>query len=184
MKSLAKQCYKSPHSTHIRKTLIAIKKQYKKLLTRKKIQWKEKILGELEKLESGNPRKYWEVIKNLQEDQRSSKISNPSKFEAFFKDIFSSIPDKTNFHNEIEENIKTILSQECSEHLNPEFNFNEFNSALNKLKNKTAGPDRIPAVMLKESPEKVLRLILKLINRIKYNKQYPENWSLGNTTLY
>ena len=183
MKSLAKQCSKSPQSTQIRKTLIATKKQYKKLLTKKKIQWKEKILGELEKLESGNPRQYWDIIKGLQEDQKSCKISNPNKFETFFKTLFSNIPDKNNFHNEIEEKVKTILLQECSEHLNPEFIFDEFKSALNKLKNKTPGPDRIPAAMLKASPEKVLRLILKLINRIKYTKQYPERWSLGNTTL-
>ena len=60
----------------------------------------------------------------------------------------------------------------------------EFKESLSKLNNnKTAGPDRIPAEMIKYSPENVLKLILALINRIKNNDQYPKLWGLGYTTL-
>ena len=55
---------------------------------------------------------------------------------------------------------------------------------MRKLKNhKGAGPDRIPAEMIKNSPKNVLKLIVKLINRIKNKGQYPLLWSMGQTTL-
>ena len=60
----------------------------------------------------------------------------------------------------------------------------ELKKALKMLKNdKSAGVDRIPAEFLKSLPDKILELILKIINKIKDCFQYPDQWAEGITTL-
>ena len=74
----------------------------------------------------------------------------------------------------------------CSDNkrLELDFTLKELNQNLIKLKNnKSAGPDRIPSEMIKNSPVNVLTIILKLINKIKNTNQYPKLWALGYTTL-
>ena len=50
-------------------------------------------------------------------------------------------------------------------------------------KNKAAGHDRISAEILKAIPEKLLLVILKLMNKIKNTCHYPQNWAIGITSL-
>ena len=56
----------------------------------------------------------------------------------------------------------------------PDFTLEELIKAIKALKcNKSAGPDRIPAEMLKASSEPILKLLLKTMNKIKSTFQYP-----------
>ena len=56
--------------------------------------------------------------------------------------------------------------------------------AIKALKcNKAAGPDRIPAEMIKASSEPILNILLKTMNKIKSTFQYPEKWAVGITSL-
>ena len=60
----------------------------------------------------------------------------------------------------------------------------ELKKGIDKLKNnKAAGPDRIPGEMLKASPENMLVIILKVMNKIKATYCYPTKWALGITSL-
>ena len=66
----------------------------------------------------------------------------------------------------------------------PDFTMEELLKAIKHLKNnKAAGPDRIPAEILKACPKPVLEIILKLMNKIKNSSQYPNAWALGITSL-
>ena len=60
----------------------------------------------------------------------------------------------------------------------------ELKTAIKSLKNnKSAGPDRIPAEMFKVCPDKILLLILKIMNKIKNTSDFPLQWGLGITSL-
>ena len=50
-------------------------------------------------------------------------------------------------------------------------------------KNKAAGVDRIPADILKDTPAKLLKVILKLLNKIKNTCNYPKLWAIGIISL-
>ena len=66
----------------------------------------------------------------------------------------------------------------------PDFTLEELISAIKMLKNnKAAGPDRIPAEILKICPLHILKLLLKIINKIKRTSNYPRKWALGITSL-
>ena len=54
--------------------------------------------------------------------------------------------------------------------------------ALKILKiNKAPGPDRIPGEAIKSSPQRILNVILKLMNKIKNSTEYPEKWAEGHS---
>ena len=66
----------------------------------------------------------------------------------------------------------------------PDFTLKELIHAIKILKNnKAAGPDRIPAEILKICPLHILKLILKIMNKIKQKTNYPLKWALGITSL-
>ena len=66
----------------------------------------------------------------------------------------------------------------------PDFSLEELKLAIKRLKNnKAAGPDRIPAEILKACPPHILKLLLKIMNTIKQSSVYPKRWGLGITSL-
>ena len=184
MKSLAKLNKTNPENNEIRRNLNMIKKQYKKLLKEKRKKWNGDIIEKLQNLESDDPKQYWNLINAMRGNRKNNNINNPHKFELFYENLFSK-------HSHNEKSRHDIISMEIEELLKinkheceKDFTLKEFNDSLTKLKNnKTAGPDRIPAEMIKNSPHSVLMLILMFINRIKNMDQYPKLWSLGYTTL-
>ena len=89
MKLLGKLCSKSPKDPFLRGRLITIKKQYKKLIRYKKISWQRNILRKLEEIELKDPKEYWNIIDKLKGETDNTFITNPKKFECFFKDLFS-----------------------------------------------------------------------------------------------
>ena len=146
--------------------------------------WKENIFKKIEQFESENPKEYWKIIKELRGPPENDNICNSADFENFYKSLFSKYSHEGNSHYKKINKLVEDLIKSGDDRLEPDFTLKEFNEALAKLRNnKTAGPDRIPAEMIKNSPEDVLTLILKLINKIKNTKQYPNLWALGYTTL-
>ena len=60
----------------------------------------------------------------------------------------------------------------------------ELLSAIKWLKkNKAVGPDGIPAEFFKILPPHILKILLKIMNRIKTSKEHPESWAWGITSL-
>ena len=184
LKSIAKLNQKNPMNNDIRRNLNMVKKQYKKLLKDKKRKWSENIIRKIEKLQTEDPKQYWSLISELRNTPKNSNIIDKSKFEFFYEKLFSKYSNEHNdIHNAIIKEVEEILSGN-KDIIDKDFTMKEFKESLSKLNNsKTAGPDRIPAEMIKNSPDNVLNLILALINRIKNTDQYPKLWALGYTTL-
>ena len=184
LKSIAKLSKKNPTNNDIRRNLNIVKRQYKKLLKKKKRKWNETIIKKIESLQTEDPKQYWNLISEFRNAPKNNNIINKRKFELFYENIYSKYSDQhKEIHNVITTELEEILLAN-KDTIEKDFTMKEFKESLNKLNNsKTAGPDRIPAEMIKYSPENVLKLILALINRIKNNDQYPKLWALGYTTL-
>ena len=120
------------------------------------------------------------MISELRNIPKNNIISNKDRFETFYEDLFSKYSNEhKDIHNIISAELEKILSTNKNT-IEKDFSMKEFKESLSKLNNnKTAGPDRIPAEMIKNSPDSVLKLILMLINRIKNTDQYPKLWALG-----
>ena len=166
----------------MRGRLIKNRKDYKKLIKLKKKEHRNELIQKLESLESKNPKEYWNLLKTLRNNKpEQNKICNTETFVTFFEDLFSKEKTLPGQHKEVEEAVSRALENVRSM---GDFTMEEFLKALKMLKiNKSAGTDRICAEAIKASPQKMLILILKIINKIKDNMYYPENWAEGITSL-
>ena len=71
-----------------------------------------------------------------------------------------------------------------SSHTNDDFTMDELKKSIKHLKNnKAPGPDGIPVEAIKSSPDFVLEILLKLLNKIKRQRCFPTKWGMGITTL-
>ena len=134
------------------------------------------MIKRLEEIESNNPTEYWKLIKELKERKAQKRISNPEEFEEFFRKLFADEKDDSNpslssRKKEIAEKV-TQMMNEAGEETGKEYSLDEMKRAINKLKaNKSSM--LIPAEMLKASPNYILIVLLKIINRIKHRCYFP-----------
>ena len=186
LKLIGKLCEKDPKNPYLRGRLFTVRKQYKKLVKHKKHQWKDTMIKRLEEIESNNPTEYWKLIKELKERKAQKRISNPEEFEEFFRKLFADEKDDSNpslssRKKEVAEKV-TQMMNEAGEETGKEYSLDEMRRAINKLKaNKSSV--LIPAEMLKASPDYILIVLLKIINRIKHRCYFPQEWAKGITTL-
>ena len=92
-----------------REELFVAKKQYKKLNKRKKNKFKEDILEKINKLHDNNPQEYWNLIKQLRNDECSSNKSdpadnlNPVEWVQYFQKLLNKKSDKVSDQEIVEE---------------------------------------------------------------------------------
>ena len=188
---VAKLLSKSPKNPYLRGSFVKTRKEYKRLIREKKIAWKNNILNKLENMKTQNSKEYWDIINDLKGKQKKTIINDPDKFEAFFKKLYSNnIEKKGPFHQHIENIVKQCMENEESviklenKILDADITIKELKEHIKKMKNnKSTGPDGIPSEMIKCSSDILLNLILKVINKIKTNKVYPDIWCFGITSL-
>ena len=181
LKNTAKVLANSPNNPHFRSNLCKTRKQYKKLLKDKKKEWKNQMIRKLEEAEKQDPKEYWRLVNELREKKQNGAYFDAERFTLFFEKLYSAPENK---NKEIEEYVEKMLNQIPHISNEPEFTLEELIKAIKALKcNKSAGPDRIPAEMLKTSSEPILHLLLKTMNKVKSTFQYPAKWAIGITSL-
>jgi hypothetical protein len=140
------------------------------------------MINKLEQMEEKDPKEYWKMVNEMRDNKKSdSQISDIDYFTDYFEKLFT----KTNpvDHEEKERFVEEKLN-EFNFQKETDFTIEEIKTAIKMLKkNKAAGHDRISAEILKAIPEKLLFVILKLMNKIKNTCQYPKKWAMGITFL-
>ena len=139
------------------------------------------MIQTLENLEEKDPKEYWKMVNELRDKKTNGASFDVDSFTAFFEKLYSSTGkvdmEVTNTVREVMEKLEKFTDK-------PNFTLRELKKAIMLLKNnRAAGPDRIPAEMLKASPDSVLESVLKVMNLIKSTFRFPEKWALGLTSL-
>ena len=181
LKETTKLLAKSPKNPHFRSNFCKTRKEYNKLLKQKKNEWKKNMIRNLEKLEEKDPKEYWKMVNELREKKSNGASFDVDNFTAFFEKLYSST-GKVNI--EVTNTVKEVMEKLEKFTDKPNFTLKELKKAIILLKNnRAAGPDRIPAEMLKASPDSVLETVLKVMNLIKSTFRFPEKWAIGLTSL-
>ena len=91
---------------------------------------------------------------------------------------------RTNQQTEIADAVQEILNNPMYTKILNDFTREEMEKAINRLRNnKATGPDKILGEMIKNSPEPLKQVLLKIFNKIKSTCEYPEEWAKGITSL-
>ena len=181
LKQTAKLLSRSPKNPNIRGNFQKARKQYKKIIKSKKIEWRNKTIQQLEKIEANNPKEYWKLVKELRENKQNDKEFDAKKFTDFFEKLYAPT-EKVN--EDIRQNVIKTLDQLPNLSNEPDFTLDELLKAIKSLKNnKATGLDRIPAEMLKTSSENIMSILLKTMNKIKNTFKCPAKWAIGITSL-
>ena len=161
--------------------MVNLRKEYKKLIKQKKNEYRTNLIAKLEEIENKDPKEYWKLIGKLRKNKSEQKICNTDDFVSFFEKLFAKNENNTEHEKYVKEIVEAALKDAKGK---GDFTYEEYLHALKILKiNRSTGPDRIPAEALKACPEKLNRLLLAMINRIKSSTQYPEQWAEGLTSL-
>ena len=109
------------------------------------------MIQKLEKLEENNPKEYWDLVNELREKKHNETDFDAESFTAFFERLYSLSNQNKQIEDYLNEHLEVTSPSNITE---PDFVMEELIKAIRLLKNnKSAGPDRIIAEMLKATPE-------------------------------
>ena len=78
LNNLAKRLERYPNDPYVRGKLITTRKEYRKLIKRKNMEWQNLLIEKLQEFESSNPKEYWKLIKSLRECNLGGNANNES----------------------------------------------------------------------------------------------------------
>ena len=141
--------------------------------------FKQHILDQLNDMTDNNPKRYWNLVKELKElDANSVNGTNPISPEDWLKHFSKLLfTDKQNWNSQLEERIKEMQSCNTFSDLDFRITRDEIKKAISSLKSgKATGLDRISSEMVKCSASVLLSVYEKLFNAILRSGVYPSSW--------
>ncbi len=186
VKKLSKRLAANPFNTLVREAFNTTKRRYKKQLKIARSEYRYKLTNAIENTGNSNPKVYWQLLEQLKrmdqyQDNETIPISGESWYN-YYSDLLrkhapSPMDDDVlkELHN-IEKQVEfTPLSYRITEE--------EINKAINELKTgKAAGPDGIPAEIIKALSSELMPILIKLFNAILSQGIYPKAWGEGIIT--
>lgn len=152
--------------------------EVKKLITKEKNCHWENACAQIDQYLGGaRNSESWKLIKNLQAD-RKEKVNitqiKPTDWENYYKNLLTE--SKKEFLEdeealETQEHEEIVITQELVQ------------KAIKTLKNnKSSGPGGINPELVKHGPEKLVRIITTLFNKIINEEEPPREWKTANMT--
>ena len=149
---------------------------WERLLKTKETTYFVKLKEKLKSLGENNPKKFWEIIKGLRNDQNEPNV-NPIDFETwdtYFNKLYQ--PDfssRAKLEYPVHE-VQNIETDAISSILNRTISVDEMRRAIKKLKNgKSAGEDNVMNEVLKTAQPYLELPITKLMNLIPESENTP-----------
>ena len=163
-------------------------RQYKQLIQRKKRQYQQAKLSELENMRTEDPNCYWKFWKSLNPIIVPTGPTLTDFVNYFEQQVYPPHVDYFD-HEHINNIIKQVMSfQHNVEHdksnmtqfLNSPITAEKIKKAIQKLKcKKAAGVDGISAEFYKYGCNELLSALELLFNTILTNGEYPSRWATG-----
>jgi len=178
---------RNPKNPFIRGSYFRKKKEYNKLIRKRKKDYETDCLMQLQNLQENNPTAFWNLLKQFKNANSTPKALEeipPDSWVTHFKALHEKRRlERQNFDTEFEMKIKDNLK--ALEELNTEqgpldcqITEAEISSAITALKNKKAsGEDMIINEMLKAGHSLLLKPLVALFNRTFFSGKFPQTWS-------
>lgn len=171
-----------PNDSYVRNHFYKLNRLYTKTRKAKKREFKKSILQEIECLHENNPKLYWKLINDLQNDSAAKSENNisPTQWLNHFQDLNSLKSEFTDRLNELNEKLNDAEKSKCFNELDFPITDLEIAAATMKLKNnKAPGLDSITNNMLKSGQSFLKKCLLKIFNSCLTFGLYPELWAEG-----
>lgn len=180
---------KYPNDPYFRGSFYKCNKEYAKLRKYKKKEYTQNILDSLDKLQTKDPKQYWQLVNSLCEGTKNDNFANSINGNTWF-DYFSNLSTVSEQYakriEEIEIKIQDMIKgmkYTSFSSLDFKISARELQMAFSKLKpNTSAGLDSICNEMLKAAQVYLTPLLLKLLNAVFTAGIYPDKWLEGYTT--
>ena len=171
---------KNPFNREFNTLYFQYLKKYKKTMRKKKHDYENKLISQLESLANQDPKKYWEFVDTLKESVKrnaSSTISD-SEWNDHFRNLLNRKHESSSHYvNRINTKIKKLAEIKCFNELDYAITNKEILHCIKLLKNsKSAGLDSIINEVLKAIGEEILPVLNKLFNFIYNSGYYPSGW--------
>jgi exonuclease III len=186
LKKLGHKLCLSPYDINLQRSYHTRKKEYKKLLRKKKQKYHANLINLLSEAEENNPKAFWEVYDKFSELESVHK-ENPipaGEWLNHFKNLLGNINPTANpaFEKDISDYIE-INKDHIFNELNYKIKVDEVYSAISHLKNgKSSGIDSIKAEMLKAGTSQISKVLTKLFNFVFSSGCFPELWRESTIT--
>ena len=148
-------------------------REYKNICRQKKYQFEQRQIEKLKTL-TEDPSAFWKSFKNLGDTNRTSDIpenADGKRWESYFRNLFK---------NSTKDEFDISSTPHNDGPLNKPFSLEEMDEVIDNLKNgKAADYDCLMNEFLKAAPEKIRKLLLRLINTIYKTTCVRKAWYLG-----
>lgn len=183
---VGKSLHKDPYNLQLHHRYLNLRKNYKRKINKKRAEYKEGILQQMDNLKENNPNAFWKLYDQLKGLDKSHK-SNPipaSEFHQHFTSLMADAQHKQT--QEFEQHMEDYIDSNKDKIFN-DLNFRiteiEISRALSKLKNgKASGTDEIPNEMLKAGNVYLTSVFHKLFNVVFTTGGFPEVWRSSTLT--
>jgi hypothetical protein len=187
LRKLANQKHRDPTNLAIRETYHNALKTYKETLKRKREQFQNDKLTELEKATKENPDSFWKTLRNTSDEEMNDNDPNITPKGDDWLDHFSKLHDNPKLTKEHETIVKNLDEKEKHRDknitLDTEITESEIMKIATKLKlKKAAYSDKIKNEMIKSSVDILIKGFAKLFNIIIKSGKFPKLWCEGLIT--
>ena len=171
--------------------LVTLCREYRSTKQRKQREYKRKCLESIEYAFKYDEHSMWEVLKNIDRDNRIIVEPSDVEFYEYFKSM-SSANDLEYFNDNYEQEAKLFLEEYANPSssnfdsditkfiINQNFSTDEIKSAIDALKNnKSPGIDAIPAEFVKCCKDILAEDITMILNYVVEERNFPDVWTEG-----
>ena len=166
-----------------------LRREYKALVQRKKRLSKISKMQELDQSSGKDSKRFWNLIKSFDNQNTLSNLDPQIICNQIAS--LSSMPEEPYFNKKFEKECIEFLDQYENDLsfnnwsnmddsiLNSNFTIDEIKEAINHLKCKSPGLDRIPSQCIKGARDILVHHLCTLYNYILCKGQYPNEWAYG-----
>ena len=156
----------------------AASKRLKEIVKKKKSEYFKSFHKKLRVLKSNNSKEYWNLLNKFSSKKNALAEIDLEIFREHFKKISNKETDLQD--NNIDYSTYNADIGSINEDINMDFTYEEVKKLICKLKNgKACGIDHIRNEFLKNCPDNVVNLIVKLFNIVLNTGIMPEEWCIG-----
>ena len=175
----------SSQITVLRSKYFAERRQFKKLLKKKRNAFLNVEKDKLWSLKTDSPKEFWKKL-NGGRNTENPDFTNEHLFD-YFKDLLNNnSAESTNndIINSTAASLDDIASTLIDESLNCAITYTEVKQMVSNLKvGKASGLDMLNAELLKSLNDRFIHVFVKLFNKILQTGEFPEEWSIGIIVL-